>query len=150
MQLHGSWTRMKPQRAHWWDPRTWLAFAFWELRTIFAAVRDDGWSDWKATLVIIAVEILGIGALPDAISVYMGRRIFDESIPFLFIVAFVVAILNTKALIGKNKRWNRLSTEFESYSRPIRIGGGWAVVLLVILTIIAFGHFGQAQRYLPR
>ena len=126
-----------------------MAFAFWELRTIFAAIRDDGWSDWKATLVIIALEILGIGTLPDAISVYMGHRIIDESIPLLFIVALVVALLNIKALIGKNKRWNRLSGEFESYSKPIRIGGGWAVVLLVIVTIVAFGHFGEALRHLP-
>lgn len=140
---------MKARRAQWWDPRTWLAFMFWELRTIFAAIRDDGWSDWKAAVVITVVEILGVGALTDAVSVYLGRSLIDRSNPYLYIFPLVVALLNTKAALGKNKRC-RLSTEFESYSAPIRIGGGWTVVLLVLLTIIAAGHFAVAQRLLPR
>jgi hypothetical protein len=31
---------MKAPRARWWDPRTWLAFMFWELRTIARAVSE--------------------------------------------------------------------------------------------------------------
>lgn len=137
------------QRARWWDPRTWFAFAFWELRTIFAAIRDDGWSDWKATVVIIVVEILGIVALTGAASVYLGRRLIDQSSSYVYILPLALVLLNLKAVLGKNKRWNRLSREFESYPAPIRLGGGWAVVLLTFLMIFVASHFAVAQRHLP-
>lgn len=140
---------MVARRAQWWDPRTWLAFMFWELRTIFAAIRNDDLSDWKATVVIVLVEICAIIGLTDAAAVYLGRRLIDNSSPIVFLVAFAVALVNTLAALGKNRRSNRLSREFESYPAPIRIGGGIAVVLLVIVAIIAAGHFGAAQRHLP-
>lgn len=120
-------------RARWWDPRTWLAFMFWELRTIFAALYDDGLSDCKATVVIVVVEICAIVGLTNAAAVYLGRRLIDTSSPFIFLVAFAVALVNTPAVLGKHRRWNKFSTEFESYSAPIRIGGGIAVVFLGIM-----------------
>jgi hypothetical protein len=55
--------------AHWWDPRTWLAFMFWELRLIFEAFAKDGLSDWKATAVIAVFEILAIVGLTNAAAV---------------------------------------------------------------------------------
>ena len=61
--------------AHWWNPPTWLAFIFWELRTIFAAVGNDGQSDWKATVIIVVFEILAVFGLTDAASVYLGHRL---------------------------------------------------------------------------
>src|ERR1039457_2542589 len=140
---------MKTRRAQWWDPRTWLAFMFWELRTIFAAISDDGWSDWKAGVVIVVVEILTIVGLTNAAAVYLGRRLIDKGSPFIFLVAFAVALVNTPALLSKHKRLNLLGREFKGYPVPIRIAGGFAVVLLVAAAIIVASHFGAAQRNVP-
>ena len=123
---------MAMHTARWWDPRTWLAFMFWELRTISGAISDDGLADWKATGIIVVFEILAIVGLTNATAVYLGRRLIDKGSPFIFLVAFAVAIVNTPAILGKRKRWDRLSAEFEGYSRTIRIVGGFAVVLLVV------------------
>ena len=79
---------MKARLAQWWDPRTWLAFMFWELRTIAGAVSNDGLSDWKATATIVIFEILAIVGLTDATSVYLGRRLIDKGSPFVYLVAF--------------------------------------------------------------
>jgi len=141
---------MKAPRARWWDPRTWLAFMFWELRTIARAISDDGLADWKATGTIVIFEILAIVGLTNAAAVYLGRRLIDKGSPFIFLVSFAVAIVNTPAILGKRKRWDRLSAEFEGYSPTIRIVGGFVVVLLVVGAIIVAGHFGAAQRLLPQ
>ena len=141
---------MKAPRARWWDPRTWLAFMFWELRTIARAISDDGLADWKATGTIVIFEILAIVGLTNAAAVYLGRRLIDKGSPFIFLVGFAVAIVNTPAILGKRKRWDRLSAQFEGYSPTIRIVGGFVVVLLVVGAIIVAGHFGAAQRLLPQ
>jgi hypothetical protein len=141
---------MKEPCVRWWDPRTWLAFMFWELRTIYAALGGASSSDWKATVVIAVFEILAIVGLTNAAAVYLGRRLIDKGSPFIFLVGFAVALVNTPALLGKHKRWDRLGEEFETYSTPIRVVGGIAVVLLVVGAIIVAGHFGAAQRTLPR
>jgi hypothetical protein len=138
---------MKVRDVRWWDPRTWLAFAFWVLRTIFKGYCGDGLADWNATGVIIVVEILGLGALTSAWSIYHGQRLFDH---YIYIVALAVVTLNAGAAWGGNKRWQRLRGEFESYSKPIKIGGGAIVVALIILTVIAASHFGAAYSRLPR
>ena len=135
--------------ARWWDPRTWLAFMFWELRTIAEAVSNDGLSDWKATGTIVVFEILAIVGLTDAASVYLGRRLIDKGSPFVFLVAFAVAFINIPAALGKFKRWHRFRKEFESYSKSTRIAGGILVVLLFIGAIIWAAYFGEAQRNLP-
>jgi hypothetical protein len=140
---------MAKRTARWWDPRTWLAFMFWELQRIFAAISNDGLSDWKAAVSIAIFEILAIVGLANATAVYLGRRLIDKGSPFIFLVAFTVALINTPALIGKFRRWHRLSMEFECYSAPTRIAGGIVVVLLYIGAIICAGHFGVAQRNLP-
>jgi len=106
---------MKPQRAQWWDPRTWMAFAYWELKTIFAAISDDGWSDWKATTILLALELLAMAALTDAVSVIRGHKLIYRSSPFIYIVPAILILLNLKAILGKNESWNRLSTSFENY-----------------------------------
>jgi uncharacterized membrane protein YhaH (DUF805 family) len=123
---------------------------FWELRTIARAISDDGLADWKATGTIVIFEILAIVGLTNAAAVYLGRRLIDKGSPFIFLVAFAVAIVNTPAILGKRKRWDRLSAEFEGYSPTIRIVGGFVVVLLVVGAIIVAGHFGAAQRLLPQ
>jgi ABC-type transport system involved in cytochrome c biogenesis permease subunit len=64
---------VKAQPAQWWDPRTWLAFAFWELRTILKGYQGDDLADWSATGFLIVVEILGLGALSSALAVYHER-----------------------------------------------------------------------------
>lgn len=138
---------MKAQRAQWWDPRTWLAFAFWELRTILKGYQGDDLADWSATGFLIVVEILGLGALSSAWAVYHERRLIDH---YIYIVALAVFILNVGAAWGGNKRWQRLRKEFESYPRPIRIAGGVVVVALIVLTVIAVNYFGAAYSRLPR
>jgi hypothetical protein len=138
---------MKARAAKWWDPRTWLAFVFWELRTIFKGYSGDGLSDWKATGVIIVVQILGLGAITDAWAVYHERRLIDHSI---YIIALAVLMLNVGAAWGGNKRWQRLFRDFESYPKPIKIGGGVVVVALIVLTVGAASHFGAAYSHLPR
>lgn len=140
---------MAMRTARWWDPRTWLAFMFWELRTIAEAVSDDGLSDWKATGTIVIFEILAIVGLTDATSVYLGRRLIDKGSSFVILVAFAVAFINTPAALGKFGRWHRLGKEFDSYSKPARIAGGIVVVLLFIGAIVCAGYFGKAQRALP-
>jgi hypothetical protein len=138
---------VKAQRAKWWDPRTWLAFAFWELRTILKGYQGDDLADWSATGFLIVVEILGLGALSSAWSVYHERRLSDH---YMLPVTLGVLILNIGAAWGGNKRWQRLHKEFESYPMPIKIGGGVVVVALVVLTVMAAGHFGAAYSHLPR
>jgi hypothetical protein len=138
---------VKAQPAKWWDPRTWLAFAYWELRTILKGYSGDDLSDWQATGVIIVVEFLGLGALTSAWSIYHERRLPDH---YMFIVAMAVLILNVGAAWGGNKRRQRLCREFECYPKPIKIAGGVVVVALIILTVAAAGHFGAAYSHLPR
>ncbi len=122
---------------------------FWELRTIFAAISDDGLSDWKAAVIIIVFEILAIVGLTNATAVYLGRKLIEKGSPFIFIVGFAVALVNTPALVGRFRHWDRLSKEFASYSRPTRIAGGIAVGLLYVGAIACAGYFGVAQRNLP-
>ena len=57
---------------------------------------------------------------------------------------------NVAAVWGGNKRWQRLHREFQSYPKPIKIGGGILIVVLIILTVIAASHFGAAYSHLPR
>jgi hypothetical protein len=140
---------MAMRTARWWDPRTWLAFMFWELRTMFAAVRDDGQSDWKAMIIIVIFEILAMFALTDAAAVYLGRRFIDKGSPLIYLLAFAIAVLNTPAIVGKHRHWDRLGTEFEGYPTFIRLGGAIAVVLLIAAAIFLSGHFGAAVRLLP-
>ena len=140
---------MARRTARWGDPRTWLAFMFWELRTIARAISDDGLSDWKATGTIVIFEILAIVGLPNAAAVYLGRRLIDKGSPFIFVVAFAVAFINIPAALGKCRRWQRLGKEFESYSKPTRIAGGIVVVLLFISAIVCAGYFGEAESNLP-
>ena len=89
----------------------------------------------------------GLGALTSAWSVYHERRLIDH---YIYIVALAVFILNIGAVWGGNKRWQRLCREFESYPKPIRIGGGVVVVALIVVTVIAASHFGAAYSHLPR
>jgi hypothetical protein len=135
--------------AHWWYPRTWLAFMFWELRLIFEVFSEDGLSDWKATVVIAAFEVLAIVGLTNAAAVYLGRRLIDKGSPFIFVVAFAVATLNIPAMLSKHRRWHRLSTEFASYPAAVGIIGGVAVALLIAGAVVMAGHFGAAQHLLP-
>jgi hypothetical protein len=141
---------MKARLAQWWDPRTWLAFMFWELRSIARAISDDGLSEWKAIGTIVIFEILVIVGLTNATAVYLGRRLIDKGSPFIFLVAFAIATINIPAALGKSRRWHRLGKEFESYSKPTRIAGGIVVVLLFIGAIVCAGYFGEAQGRLPR
>ncbi len=140
---------MAMHTARWWDPRTWLAFMFWELRTIFAAFSDDDLSDWKATAVIVVFEIVAIVGLTNAAAVYLGRKLIEKGGPFIFLVGFAVVIINTPAMLSNHRRWKTLGTEFATYSAPIRIVGGIAVLLLVAVAIVAVGYFGEAQLNLP-
>jgi hypothetical protein len=141
---------MKARRAQWWDPRTWLAFMFWELRTMFAAIRNDGQDDWKAMVIIVVFEIAVMFALTDGAAVYLGHRFIDNGNPFLYLAGFAILVANTPAIVGKHRRWDRLGTEFESYPTFIRICGGIAVVLLIAAAIFLSGHLGAALRDLPR
>ena len=147
--LCGGKTRsiVKTQAAQWWDPRTWLAFAFWELHSIFKGYSREGMAAWNATGIMIVVEILGLGAVTSAWAVYHERRLIDH---YIYIVGLAVFILNGGAAWGGNKRWRRLGREFESYPKPIRIGGGIIVVALIVLTVVAASHFGAAYSHLPR
>lgn len=138
---------MKARHAQWWDPRTWLTFAFWELHTIFKGYYDDGLSEWKATGVMIVVEILALGALASAWSVHREQRLMDH---YIYVVALAVVILNAGAAFGGGKRRHRLCSEFESYPKPIRIGGGVVVIALIIVTVVAINYFGAAYSHLPR
>lgn len=141
---------MKVRTAQWWDPRTWLTFMVWQWRTIFAAIYNDGWSDWKATVVVASFEFLAIVGLTNAVSVYFSWRLTDKLRSFDFLVGFAIALVNTPALLGKHKRLDRLSKEFESYSAPIRIAGGIAAFVLVCAAVFVAARFGGAQRLLPR
>ena len=98
--------------ARWWDPRTWLAFMFWELRTIAKALSDDGPSDWKATATIVVFEILAIVGLTNATALYLGRRLIEKGSPFIFLVACAVAFINMPAALGRFRRWHKLGNEF--------------------------------------
>jgi hypothetical protein len=115
-----------------------------------AAIRDDGASGWRAAVVLVVAEILAIVGLTNGAAVYVGHRLIDKSSPFIFLVGFAILLINMPTVLGKNSRWNRLSTEFETYSTPTRVVGGIAVTLLVVGAAILAGHFGDAQRHLPR
>jgi hypothetical protein len=118
---------------------------FWELRTIARAIGDDGLSDWKAIGTIVIFEILAVVGLTNATAVYLGRRLIDKGSPFIFLVAFAVAFVNTLAALGKFRRWHRLGNEFESYSKPTRIAGGIVVVLFFIGAIACAGRAAVQQ-----
>lgn len=102
---------------------------------------------WNATGIMIVVEILGLGAVTSAWAVYHERRLIDH---YIYIVGLAVLVLNVGAAWGGNKRWQRLGGEFESYAKPIKIGGGIIVVALIVLTVVAASHFGAAYSHLPR
>jgi hypothetical protein len=138
---------MKERAGKWWDPRTWLAFAFWELHSMLKGYSGDTYAAWSATGFLIVVEILGLGALTSAWAVYHERRLMDH---YIYIVALAVVILNVGSAWGGNKRRQRLRKEFESYPMPIKIGGGVVVVALIVLTVGAASHFGAAYSHLPR
>jgi hypothetical protein len=122
---------------------------FWELRTMFAAIRNDGQSDWKAMAIIVVFEIAVMFALTDAAAAYLGHRVIDKGSPIIYLVGFAIAVANTPAIVGKHRHWDKLGIEFDSYPTFIRIGGGIAVILLVLAAIFLSGHFGGIVRLLP-
>jgi hypothetical protein len=110
---------MNERAAQWWDPRTWLAFAFWELHTILKGYSGDAYAAWSATGFLIVVEILALGALSSAWSVYHGRRLNDH---YIFIVALAVIILNVGAAWGGNKRRRRLHRCLRAIQCQLKLG----------------------------
>jgi hypothetical protein len=122
---------------------------FWELRTIAVAAFDDGLADWKAVVTVAAFEMLAIFGFTSSLSAYLGHKVIEQRGPFVFLVGFAVAALNTPAMLSNFKRWHILSREFERYSYRTRIAGGIVVVLLFFGALISAAYFGAEQRNLP-
>lgn len=137
--------------ARWWDPRTWLAFIYWGLRTVFTgfSLSGDDLASWKAVTAIMIFEFFAMVGVTNAAAVFLGHRLMEKDSSFIFFVGCAAVLVNMPALLGKNKRWNALSAEFDGYSRPARVVGEILVVLMVVGVIIGANLFAAAERHLP-
>jgi hypothetical protein len=60
----------------------------------------------------------------DAAAVYVGHRLIDKGSPFMFLVGFAVALVNTPLFMGKHRRWDQLGAEFETSRKLLELLAG--------------------------
>lgn len=96
------------------------AFAFFQLRSFFRAVLDDGLEDWKALVILGGAEISALMAAVSIATVATGGRIALPPEPMDLLAGLSVAVglmvLNYRVLL-LDKRWARFEAEFRRYSQ---------------------------------
>jgi hypothetical protein len=135
----------------------WLAklhaYAFFELRSTFKAVWNDGWEEWKA-LLLTSVATLSAGlTIASVISICLQRRVLlpqsrAEFVTLWGVVGLSVVILNYYTLVS-GRKWSRFEREFECRPKMNRAIGGVAVWASLILIVAVTEWTGSIAWKLP-
>lgn len=112
-------------------------YFFYKLYRFWENVSDPKfWSDWKATVTIIVLELLillSIGAYYAVIS----RTILDLNIkmPIVYIPSIIIMTTNYFAFIHTDK-WKDYVEEFDLLPQKNNKTGSWIVFIIILLIIM--------------
>jgi len=135
----------------------WLAkahaYAFYVLRSTFKAVWDDGMEDWKALLFMTVAMGFAALTVTNLVSIGLEHRVLlsDEKRQFMMLwgpVYVGLTFLNHYTLMYSRK-WSRFEREFQHHSKAMRICGGVAVWVSLLLLVVATLWTGSIASKLP-
>lgn len=115
-------------------------YLFYELYKFWETAPARFWSDWKAGVSIIALELWFFSSLINYYRVYIEKE-FYFSKNFYLAMAIFFACLNYFLFIHTDK-WKEYNEEFNQLPRYKNIIGG-IIVWIIIISIIA-GFFTSA------
>lgn len=127
---------------------------FCVLRSTFKWTWDDGLEDWKAILVMSVAANFGAIAVANMTSIALERRVLLPETKPMFVtlwgsVGMGLVILNHYTLIYERK-WSRFEEDFQRVSKVVRMSGGLAVWITLILFIVAAEWTGSiARKHFP-
>ena len=106
------------------------AYVFVRIRNAFEAIRNDGWQDVKALIVLGSFQLF-VGFLTiNALERVVGRRLIpDSKVPYM-VAALVISMANYCALVFRDK-WKEYEFEFTRQGRKLSRLQGIGVVLVV-------------------
>jgi hypothetical protein len=135
------------------QPTKILAFAFYQVRTWFKTVSDDGFSDFKALVVVLAIEYFLLADAAGLASVLAGRLLIPTErrglVTVVAAVVFGLGFANYRC-IWKDGKWSRFKSEFDFYSVRVRVFGQIALVAAVIVSFVGVVVIGGFTRTLPK
>jgi hypothetical protein len=129
------------------------AYTFYVLRSTFKAASDDGLEDWKALLFMTVAMDFAALTVTSIVSICLEHRVLplDEKRQFMTLWGTVVLglmFLNHYTLIYSRK-WSRFEREFQHHSKAMRICGGVAVWVSLLLLVVATLWTGSIASKLP-
>ena len=134
------------------QPARFLAFAFYQLTSLFKAMGDDGLSTFKALVVILFAEMCLVIDVDCIASIIIGRLLLPSSkqtmTVILVAILFATSSANYRWLV-KNDNWARFKEEFDSYPIRKRIIGQAAIAGFVTLPFAGLLLLGSITRKLP-
>ena len=115
---------------------------FYKLYRFWKAISDDGWSDWKALIVIEGINVFIILSIDIFIKVLFKFGFILELPKLTFIILFaIISVLHYYAFLHDD-RWREYEEEFESYSsfknKIINLSVLGFILIVVGVLIFAF------------
>jgi hypothetical protein len=135
----------------------WLAkahaYPFYVLRSTFKAAFDDGLENWKALVVMSVAAGFAALTVVSLVSIGLQHRVLLPGGKHAFMmlwgtVGLGLVILNYYTLISGSK-WSRFEREFQHRSKVMRICGGVAVWVSLILIVVVTEWTGSIAWKLP-
>jgi hypothetical protein len=130
-----------------------LSFAFCQLRALFKAVSDDGWDDFKASIVLNALEIYFGFSIFNLISLILKRNLLPLTRQWELVIVIgggvAIAVAN-HYWFQHRKGWVRFEAEFKAYSARKLLLGRAALFAVVLLLVIGCAELASTVAQLPR
>jgi hypothetical protein len=126
-----------------------LAFAYWQLKGLFRAIYDDGFDDFKATVVIGVLQVWLCFTILGLLSIAFGRNlsiILSRSGVPLGLVIGVVVFAPNYLFFMHWKSWARFEPEFKSYSTAARVLGWLMIVTVLGIDVVGLVIGGVVSR----
>jgi len=130
-----------------------LSFAFCQFRALFKAMSADGFDEFKAFVVVSALQVWLLIAVVGFLSIGFDRNLIaifgGSGLLFASVVGTGVFVPNYFLLV-RRKSWMQFEAEFEAYSISKR-ALGWLAMLAVMVFAIGGGFVAAVSvRGLPR
>jgi hypothetical protein len=130
-----------------------FAFAFYQLRTLFKALYDDGFSDFKALVILLMIECFVMVDVGGLASILVGRLLLPTTTSMMLItylpILLAFSIANYELLL-KDQRWAKFKGEFDSYSTRTQIVGWIVVIGFIALSLGELAVIASITRTLPK
>lgn len=126
----------------------WLnAFAFYRFAALFRKVRDDGWQDVKASLLLSILYFYLMCGLLGLVELGVGLRLNGQiAFPALGIVAAIILVAN---VIAAGKTLSGFDSVYQRFSRVQRFVGNAVLVLVAIAVAVGCFIVIGATKQLP-